>query len=155
MQTQFHAERLDFTSIGSMGGLEWSNLRRSTDYVTIPHLNDSTRSIGRFGIVSDHDDGLIEAAVQFLKHLQNDGRVLRIEVAGWFVGENDRRARDDRARQRHALLLAAGKLQRLVMHLVFKSQQAQDFAAVIGIVSAVGMNALREAQVSFGGQGGK
>src|SRR5713226_1972494 len=104
MQTQFHAERLDFPSIGSIGGLEWSNLRRSTDYVTIAHLDDATRSIGRFGIVSDHDDGLIEAAVQFLKHLQNDGRVLRIEVAGWFVRENDRRARSSRvaARRRKA-----------------------------------------------------
>ena len=42
----------------------------------------------------------------------------RVEVAGGLVGEEHRRARDERARDRDALLLAAGELVRCVMHAI-------------------------------------
>jgi len=47
------------------------------------------------------------------------------------------------ARQGYALLARRGKFQRLVMHLVFESQQAQNFAPVSGIVVAVGVECVR------------
>ena len=47
--------------------------RLSSDDVTVAHLDDAAASGGGFGIVGDHDDRLIEATVQFLKHVQHDG----------------------------------------------------------------------------------
>jgi len=40
--------------------------------VTVTHLDDAAASGGSFGIMSDHDDRLVKAAIQFLKHVQDD-----------------------------------------------------------------------------------
>ena len=40
---------------------------------------------------------------------------------------------DDGACERDALLLAAGEFERLVVHLVFEFEQAQDFAPAFGV----------------------
>src|SRR4029079_2717115 len=66
-----------------------------------------------------------------------------------FIRENERGTINDSARERHALLLAPGKLEGLVMHLVFETQHSQDSAASIRIVCAISMDALCEAQIAF------
>ena len=53
-------------------------------------------------------------------------RVLRVEVAGRLVGDEDGRVGDDGARDGDALLLAAGELPRVVVHAVV---EADDVAA--------------------------
>ena len=49
------------------------------------------------------------ALVDLLEEAEDVDRELRIEVAGGLVGEDERRLADDRARDGHALLLAAGE----------------------------------------------
>jgi len=43
------------------------------DDVAVAHLDNATTRSGGFRIVGDHNDRLIEAAIQFLKHVQHDG----------------------------------------------------------------------------------
>ena len=75
--------------------------------MTVAHLDDTLTGSGCLGIVRDHYDRLIKSIVQLAKHLQNQFRVFRIEIAGRFVSQNNRGPVHDSARQRHALLLAA------------------------------------------------
>lgn len=123
--------------------------------MTISHLDDTLTGSGCLRIVCDHYDRLIKSIVQLAKHLQNQFRVFRIEVAGRFIGQDNRRPVDDGARQGDALLLAARKLEWLVMHLVFQVQHSENLAPTIRIVRAISMNALSQPQVAFGSQCGK
>src|SRR5436190_15394182 len=90
-----------------------------SDNVSVAHLDDALTRRGCFRVVSNHDDGLIEAIIQLSEHFQDQSRILSIEVSGRFVSQNYCRPVDDRSRQRYTLLLAAGEFQRLVMHLIF------------------------------------
>ncbi len=48
-----------------------------------------------------------------------------IEIAGWFVGEDDRRPRSHRPCNRYPLLLAAGKLGRIMTEPIAKADGGQ------------------------------
>src|SRR5581483_946678 len=123
--------------------------RGPSDDVTVTHLDDALAGSGCFRIVGNHDDGLIESVVQLAKHFQDEFRVLSIKISCRLVSQNDRRSIDDGARERYALLLAAGKLERLVMHLVFEAKHAQNFSPSIRIISSIAMNAFSQPQVPF------
>src|SRR6185436_11711677 len=58
-----------------------------------------------------------------LEHLV---RGVRVEVAGRLVGEHARRLRDQGARERAALALAAGKLARLVLEAMAETDLGQN-----------------------------
>src|ERR1044072_9430835 len=118
--------------------------------LAVAHLDDAAAHGGGLRVVRDHDDGLVEAVVHLLKHVQDDGGVLAVEVSGRLVGEDDGGRRDDSAGEREALLLAAGKLQRLVVHLVFELEHAEDFASAFGVAAAV----FAAAVYAVGGLGG-
>ena len=62
------------------------------------------------GVVGDHHDRLVELVDGLAKEVEHLGAGAGVEVAGRLVGEDDRRARDERARDRDALLLAAREL---------------------------------------------
>src|ERR1043165_3879871 len=124
--------------------------------LAVAHLDDAAAHGGGLRVVRDHDDGLVEAVVHLLKHVQDDGRVLAVEVAGRLVGEDDGGLRDDGAGEWGSLLLAAGKLQRLGVHLVFELEHAEDFASAFGVAAAVfaaAVYAFGELEVAFGGEG--
>ncbi len=57
------------------------------------------------------------------QQVENLARALGVQVAGRLVGHQQQRIVDDRAGNRHALLLAAGELPRIVIHAV---RQADD-----------------------------
>ena len=61
----------------------------------------------------------------------------RVEVAGRLVGEHDRRPRDERAGDRHALLLAAGELGRAVAEALREA----DLVGQLAHPLAVGLDA--------------
>jgi hypothetical protein len=67
------------------------------------------------GIVSHHADGG-SFAVQFVQQVHHGHAVLGIEIPGWFVGEEDRRAAGERSGDGDSLLLPAGKLRRVMAH---------------------------------------
>ena len=73
--------------------------------VPIAHLDDATAGCGCLRIVRDHYDRLIKTTIQFLKHVEDDRRVFRIEIAGGFVGENNCRTRHYRTGESDSLLL--------------------------------------------------
>ena len=52
--------------------------------------------------------------------------VAGVEVSGRLVGEQDQRAVDERARDRHALLLTAGQLGREVLGLLGEADEVED-----------------------------
>src|SRR5438067_1558208 len=123
--------------------------------LAVAHLDDAAAHGGGLRVVRDHDDGLVEAVVHLLKHVQDDGRVLGVEVPRRLVGEDECGLGDDGAGERHALLLAAGKLQGLVVHLVFELEHAKDFAPPLGVAAAVfaaAVYALGELEVALGGE---
>src|SRR5271167_2349945 len=65
-----------------------------------------------------------EFPIQFVKQLMHSGGRLRIEVPRRLVGQQQLGPQDDRARDRDALLLAAGQFSRTALELV---AQADDF----------------------------
>ena len=83
-----------------------------THDAAIAQLEGSLPVRRREGVVGDHDDGQPSLRVQLEEDVEDRPAGLRIEVAGGFVREDETRLRDQRAGDRHALLLAAGKLGR-------------------------------------------
>ena len=76
-------------------------------------------------VVGGHDDGRA-GAVDPVDQLHDPDRGLGVEVAGGLVGQQQRRVVHERARDRDALLLAAGQLGRVVVELGGEADQAQD-----------------------------
>src|SRR5690348_3812937 len=78
------------------------------------HTNDAVAARRERRIVRhEHEGG---AALGLAREHQVDdlaaGRL--VEISGWLVGDQDRRTRGERARQRDALLLAARELRRIM-----------------------------------------
>ena len=73
----------------------------------------AVRERGDVGFVRDQDDG-VAGLVQAGEQRHDLGAGLRVEVAGRLVGEQDRRVVHERARDGHALALAARQLVRPV-----------------------------------------
>ena len=83
-------------------------------------------------IVRDHHDGAA-LLVELAQQAQHDLFVLRVEIAGGLVGEDDARIVDERARDAHALLLASGKMRRQMLRAVGQPhplQRLERFALV-------------------------
>src|SRR6185503_2899766 len=78
-------------------------------------MNEPVRLLRGLRIVRHHDDRLAQVVVQPLEQPEDllGGRA--VEIAGGLVGDDQRRVRDQRTRDRDALLLPARKLVRLVV----------------------------------------
>src|SRR5437763_6539453 len=83
------------------------------------------RAAGRFRIVRDHDDGLLKLLVESLQKIERVGGILRVEITGRFVGDEDARIGDDGAGDGDALLLTAGELSRIVTYAIGEADDAQ------------------------------
>src|SRR5256886_17347883 len=83
----------------------------------VAHTHDPLGVRGHVRLVGDHDDSLAEV-VQALEDREDLGARARVEVSGGLVGEDDGRVIEEWARDRAALLLAAGELARPVMEAV-------------------------------------
>src|SRR5256885_4350894 len=57
-----------------------------------------------------HHQNRVSGVVQFVENLEDDRFVGLVEISGGFVGKNNLRLIDQRTRDGHALLLAAGEL---------------------------------------------
>src|SRR6185437_278826 len=83
------------------------------------------RILGGFRIVRDHHDGLAVLAIESLQQRQHFFRRLTIQITRWLVAHQQGWIGNDRARDRHALLLTAGEFARLVRSAVGEPYQLQ------------------------------
>ncbi len=92
----------------------------------IAHVEDAVGYLGGFGVVGDHQDGLVELAAGGAEHVEDGVGVLGVEVAGGLVGEDDGGAGDEGAGDGDALLLAAGELVGAVIEAAADAEQAGE-----------------------------
>jgi len=79
----------------------------------------------------------VAGVVQFPENLDDDGFVSFVEIAGRLVGKNDLRLIDQRARDGHALLLAAGKLRGEMRQSVAHAHALQRFFGLLFVRDAM------------------
>ena len=89
-------------------------------------MEDAVGDLGGFGVVGDHQDGLVELAAGGAEHLEDGVGVLGVEVAGGLVGEDDGGAGDEGAGDGDALLLAAGELVGAVVQAAVDAEQVGE-----------------------------
>ena len=82
------------------------------DDAAVGEVEDAVGDRRRARLVGDHHDRLPELLDRVPEQLEDLGAGLRVEVARRLVREDDVRPRDERPRDRDALLLAAGELRR-------------------------------------------
>src|SRR5690606_8611574 len=100
----------------------------------VDDVHVALRARGELRVVGHHHDGGA-LLVDFLEQLHHPARHLRIEVAGRLVRQQQARAARERARDRGALLLAAGQLGRIVLHARAEAdlrQRLLDALAALG-----------------------
>jgi hypothetical protein len=82
--------------------------------------------IGSPWIVGHHDDGLLELVIEALHQPEDGFGGLGVQVTGRLIREEHRRIRDDRPRDRYALLLASGELTRIVIAPVGEADDVEN-----------------------------
>src|SRR5688572_21149312 len=97
----------------SGGGIRPSIVRRVTYHETVAQLNRSPCARGDGTLVS-HQHERVAGAVQLVEEREDLGAGGRVEVARRLVREEELRPRDERARNRNALALAAREFARAV-----------------------------------------
>ena len=101
--------------------------------------------------VRDDDDCDARAAVQILDDPHDLAARSRVEVAGRLVGQKDRRFFDQSPCDADALLLAAGKFERLVVHPFGKSHPGQRIQRPLSTAMSVAVEQ-RQFDVRQGGE---
>ena len=82
-------------------------------------------------------------AVDPVEQLHDPDRGLGVEVPGRLVGQEQRRVVDERARDRDALLLAAGELVGIVVDLRLEADEAEDLGDLAADLAAAGADHLQ------------
>jgi len=131
----------------------WRHLR---DDFAVAHGEGAVGDGGGFGVVGDHEDGLVELAAGLAEHGEDGIGVFRIEVAGGLVGEDDGRVGDEGAGDGDALLLAAGELVGAVVEAAGEAEEAGKAVeeGVIEGLSGLG-DVVGDLDVAHGGEGGE
>ena len=117
---------------------------RSTAVLDHPAVEEVDGAVGvarEARVVGDHADGRARA-VQLAQQLHHRVAVLRVEVAGGLVGEQDRGLAHEGAGHRHALLLTARELARQVLRAMGHAHPLEGLVhpllALGGLHAAVG-----------------
>ena len=84
------------------------------DDLPVPKRHAAVHARGDVHVVGRDDDGEPGGAHQLGQRVEHVLGGARVEIAGRLVGQQDARRVGDRARDRDALLLAAGELRRAV-----------------------------------------
>jgi hypothetical protein len=123
--------------------------------LAVTHVNDLVSVLGGFRIVRDHQNGLAEFAIGLAQHTEHDRRVLGIQVAGGFVGEDERRLIHESAGQGDTLLLAARKLRWPVHETLADAQQISDAVKVTPVELVPASNVVGNFDVGARIEGGQ
>ncbi len=78
-----------------------------------------------------HDQRRAFAPVEFEKKFEHLLAGLAVEITGRLVGEQNRRLGDEGARESHALLFAAGELNRVVIEAIGQADACKEFARAL------------------------
>ncbi len=90
---------------------------------------------GDDGIVRDHQDGFPVPVHKFLDESHDFVSALAVQVAGRLVTEEESGIGNNGASDGHALFLAAGKLPRVMLHAIGKTNNRErgfDVLAAVG-----------------------
>ena len=97
------------------------------DDLAVAHDRDQVGQAHRLLLVVGHEDaGRAERQVEVLDLGPHPAAQAGVEVAERLVEQEDERLLDQRAAERHALLLAAGHLARLALHQVGDVERLRD-----------------------------
>ena len=94
--------------------------------LAIANADRSWEQLSDFGIVGDHHERYA-GAVEVLDQLDDGVTAARVEIAGWFVGQDDRRITKDRSGNRHSLPFAARELVRLMVDSMAEAHLVKRF----------------------------
>ncbi len=103
--------------------------------MAIAEFDDAPCMLRHVVVVGDQQHGMT-LLVELAQQAHDLFAAMAVERAGRLVGENDGAAVHQRARDRDALLLAAGKLARPMLQPVAQAERGQDF---VGAGDALGM----------------
>ncbi|KAG1554821.1 hypothetical protein G6F50_012938 [Rhizopus delemar] len=95
------------------------------DDLAVADLDDALCVLGHAHVMGDDDDG-VAFGMQLTEDRHHFLAGFRVECAGRFIGQDHLATIHQRARDRYALLLAAGQLARLVVHAVTQAQPLQQ-----------------------------
>lgn len=107
---------------------------------------------GQRGIVRHQHQRCALAAIEFEEQFQHLLTGPAIQVARRLVRQQNRRFRDERASQRHTLLLATGQLNRVMIHTVGQTHADQQFLRPLRDARPRPGKFRRKQHVLFGGQ---
>ena len=93
--------------------------------LAVEQVNDTGSVSGQGRVVSDHDDG-VAFFMNGFKDFHDIVGGARVEVAGWFVGEDDFGAANDGAGDGNVLLLAARKLMGEIIFALLKVETSKN-----------------------------
>ena len=103
---------------------------RVGDDATVADLDDALRLLGDLALVGDEDDG-VAGRRQLMEQLHDLGTGPGVERARGFVGKHDATTVHQRARDRHALLLAAGELAGAMVKAFGQPQRGQELLGAL------------------------
>ncbi len=111
-------------------------LRRVEVQMAVSKLDAAVGLARDVRVVRHHQDG-VAGVVQFAENLEDHCFVGLVEISGGLVGENDLRLIDQRARNGHSLLLAAGELRGEMRQAVAESHTLQRFLGLLFVRDAM------------------
>ena len=92
----------------------------------LPHLVATLGSLREPQVVGDQSQAECLAALQIREQVDDVGLAIFVEIAGWFVGEQQRRRIDQRARDNDTSLLAAGHAARIGVGAVLQADAREQ-----------------------------
>ena len=101
--------------------------------------------------MGDQDHGGALFAIEGEEEVEDGAAGGAVEIAGGFVGEEDRRAKGEGAGEGDALLFAAGELDGVVVEAAVESDAGQEFAGT-ATAAAVAGEFHRQQHILFGGE---
>ncbi len=120
----------------------------------VVEADQAIRPPGEFVIVCDEKQGSPLAAVEIEQHFEDMTAIGAVKVAGWLVRQDEGRPANKSSRNRHPLLLAAGKLDRVMVEAIRKADTFEKFSGAGRTVMAVDPNVEGKQDVFLSGQGG-
>src|SRR5580704_5774244 len=108
-----------------------------TDYQASPEHNSATGAVGESRIVRYQDQGRAFALVEGKQQLEHMPAILAVQVTGGLIGQQNRRTDHEGARQSNALLLAARKLDRIVIAAVWQTHAFEQLAGSLAALGAI------------------